>query len=78
MCLWFENIYCHNNLRERSQKKQFIGPLEASHIERGILRRIEKTNVKRSYVINDLVKDVDTKGLVSHWPWKYLKFSWDK
>ena len=82
MSPWFESIHCQDNLQERlqegSQKKQLIGPLEASHIKRGILRRIEKTNVKGSYVIDDLVKDVDTKRLVSHWPWEYLEFSWDK
>lgn len=70
MCPWFENIHCHDNLQERlpkgSQEKQLIGPLEASHVKRRILRRIEKTNIKGSYVINDLVKGVNTKGLVSH------------
>ena len=79
MSPWFENIHRHDNLRERlgegSKEKHLIGPLEASHIERGILRRIEKTNVKGSYVIDDLVKDIDTKGLVSHWPWEYPEFS---
>ena len=59
MIPWFENIHRHDNLRERleegSKEKQLIGPLEASHIKRGILKRIEKANVKKSYVIDDLV-----------------------
>ena len=29
-------------------------------------------------MIDDLEKDVDTKGLVNHWPWEYPKFSSDK
>ena len=82
MIPWFENIYYRNNLRERleegSKEKQLIGSFQASHVERLILRRIEKTNVKGVYVIEDLVEDIDTKGIVSHWLWEYPKFSWDK
>ena len=82
MIPWFEDIHRHDNLRERlgegSKERQLIGPLEASHIERGILRSIEKTNVKGSYVIDDLVEDIDTEELGSNWPWEYPKFSWDK
>jgi hypothetical protein len=75
MILWFENIHCRDNLRERleegSKEKQLIGPLEASHVERTILRKIEKSNVKGVYVIDDLIEDIDTKGIVSHWPWEF-------
>ena len=82
MIPWFENIHCRDNLRERleegSEEKQLIGPLEASHVERAILRKIEKSNVKGVYVIDDLIEDIDTKGIVSHWPWEYPKFSWDE
>ena len=78
---WFENIHCYNNLQERlqdrSKEKQFIEPLNTSYYERRIMLNVEKTNVKRHYMINDIVKGIDTKGLVSHWPWEYPKFSRD-
>ena len=61
MSPWFENF--REILGEISKEKQLIGPLEASHIKRAILRRIEKTNVKGSYVIDDLVEDVGLKNL---------------
>jgi hypothetical protein len=82
MIPWFENIHCHDNLRERleegSEQKQLIGPLQASYVERSILRKIKKSNVKGIYMIDDLIEDIDTKGTVSQWPWEYPKFSWDK
>jgi hypothetical protein len=34
--------------------------------------------VKGVYVMDDLIEDIDTKRTVSHWPWKYPKFSWDE
>jgi hypothetical protein len=34
--------------------------------------------VKGSYVIDDLIENIDTKGIVNHWPWECPKFSWDK
>jgi hypothetical protein len=82
MIPWFENIHCRDNLRERleegSEEKHLIGPLEASHVERSILRKIERSNVKGVYVIDDTIEDIDTKGTESHWPWEYPKFSWDE
>lgn len=79
MIPWFENIHRHDNLRERleegSKEKQLIGPLEASYIEESILKRIEDSNVKGLFVIEDLIEDI---GDVSHWPWEYPKFNWDK
>ena len=29
-------------------------------------------------MIDDLVNDMNIEGLVSHWPWEYPEFSWNK
>ena len=68
MGLWFESIHRYDIATRRIQGETINWTTEASHIGRGILRRIEKTNVKRSYVIDGLVKDIDSKGRVNHWP----------
>jgi hypothetical protein len=42
------------------------------------LRKTERSNVKGVYVIDDTIEDIDTKRIVSHWPWEYPKFGWDE
>jgi hypothetical protein len=65
MIPWFENIHCCDNLREileeGSEEKHLIEPLEASHVERSILRKIERSNVKGVYMIDDIIEGTTTR-----------------